>query len=130
VSLFADFVIVMIFALVVMLALAATANRYRAWPVALWFFVLIFLGTWMLGAWFEPIGPRLLGFRWASFALVAIVLALIIAAVEGPPTKSPSGPATGPPDYEVPVAGMGCVLSVFFWLFVIVAVVTITARYL
>ena len=133
-SFLADFVIVLIFALGAMLVLAVTANRYRAWPVALWFFLLIFLGTWALGAWLEPIGPRVLGVRWAPFGLVAVVLALVIAAVvaavEGPPTKGPTGPGTGPPDYEAPVAGVGCALSVFFWLFVVVAVVAIATRYL
>jgi hypothetical protein len=133
VSLLADFVIVLVFALVTMFVLAATANRYRAWPVALWFFLLIFLGTWALGAWFEPVGPRVFGFHWAPFALVAVVLALIIATVvatvEGPPTNSPTSPGAGPPDYEVPVAGVGCALSIFFWLFLAVAVASIVARY-
>jgi len=78
--LLADFTIVLIFALLAMLALGASASHYRAWPAAMWFFLLIFFGTWALGAWFEPLGPPVWGYYWAPFALVAIVLALVIAA--------------------------------------------------
>ena len=77
----ADFIFVLVFALLAMVVLAATSAHYRAWPVAAWFFLLIFLGTRALAAWFEPIGVPVSGAYWVPFALTAVLLALIVAAV-------------------------------------------------
>jgi hypothetical protein len=131
---FSDFAAVLIFATVAMLVLAATAARYRAWPAALWFFVLIFLGTWALAAWFEPLGVPVAGTYWTPFALTSLVLTLIIAAVAAaagqPQSGTGSSPATAPPEEEVPVAAVGCTLTAFFWAFVVVAIASIVAAYL
>jgi len=129
----ADFIFVLIFALLALVVLAATSAHYRAWPVAAWFFLLIFLGTWALAAWFEPIGVPVSGAYWVPFAWTAVLLALIVAAVVaaagGPATGRPSSPATGPPEEEVPVAAAGCTLSIFFWLFVVASIASIVAAY-
>lgn len=132
--LFPDFVIVLVLATVAMVVLAATSARYRAWPTAMWFFILIFLGTWALGAWFEPVGYPVAGSYWVSFAMAAVLLTLFVAAVTAasgePRSGTSASPATAPPEEEVPTAALGCLVNLFFWLFVLAALVSIVGSYL
>ena len=131
--LFADFVIVLVFATLAVAILAATSVRYRAWPMAIWFFVLIFLGTWALGAWFRPAGFPVAGTYWLSFAIAAILLTLFVAAVTAAAGEPQSGnrvsPGAGPPEEEVPLVALGCVVNIFFWLFVVAALASIIGAY-
>lgn len=132
--LFWDFVVVLLFASLAMLVLAASSTRYRAWPTAMVYFLLIFFGTWALAAWFEPIGIPVSGVFWVPFALTALLLTLFVAAVEstirdrGP--GQPDSPGAAPPEVEVPTAALGCMASVVFWIFIGLAVVSIVSAYI
>lgn len=130
----ADFVFVLIFATVAMVVLAATSARYRAWPTAIWFFVLILLGTWALGAWFEPVGFPVAGTYWLSFAIAAVLLTLVVAAVSAaagePQSGSTASPGTGLPEEEVPLAALGCAANFFFWLFIFATITAVIVSYL
>ena len=58
-------------------------SRYpRLEPVSIFVILLIlFLATWAGGIWLVPFGPRLWGVAWASFVVVGLVVALLMAAL-------------------------------------------------
>ncbi len=108
------------------------------------FFTVLFLGTLAFGVWAQPVGPRAFGFPWLSFLIVAIVLGLLVAA-SVPPNRGGRRhvkdlplehdddlePKTEPAPVDPRQTGaMGTVVaaSLFFWLFLFVAIAVVAAR--
>lgn len=100
-----------IFALLVSVALVTlfvgSLRRDGAWTNLWVFFLIVFLGTWSVGLWAQPVGPVLLGIAWLPALFGGVVLTLILAAsipetVSGGasgPVRSPGGqPPSGRPD--------------------------------
>jgi len=92
------------------------------------FFAIIFLGSWVGGIWFSPLGPPLWGVYWLSFLISGLIFALLLAA-----TVSPL-----PPDTTVQLLKAGekggeakraMVLGIYFWLMVAVLLILIIKRY-
>ena len=80
------FLIDLLFALMMALALTGifTATVKRRGPWELWwgFLLVIFLGIWAGGLWFNPVivGPAWLTISWLPALLIGIFLAILLAA--------------------------------------------------
>ena len=109
----------------------------RAWPRKrgsfVWIFVIIFLGTWLLGSLLKPFGPEAAGIRWMPFFLVGLVIFLILAAAV--PRRPPEGRRETlelleqvERERELEAATF-MTLNVFFWILICVLVVTLIIRY-
>jgi hypothetical protein len=129
-----------LFALVIALlvgALFSAGGTRGPWPSALWFFLLLFVGTFVLGSWAQPVGPRAWGVPWVNFLIAAIFLSLLVAAltpdyrhgyrhVKGLPLERDTGV---PPERESEVSSVegreaveaATAVGVFFWIFLVVA---------
>jgi MFS family permease len=109
----------------------------RAWPRKrgsfVWLFVIIFLGTWLLGSLLRPFGPEVAGIRWMPFFLVGLVIFLVLAVAV------PRRPLEGrretlelleqvERERELEAATF-MTLNVFFWILICVLVVTLIIRY-
>jgi len=77
---YVDLVFVVI--IVSLAGIGLTVGRLRpgAWPAAVWFFLLLFFGTWALGAWLQPIGPRIWGTYWVPYVIAGVGISLLLAA--------------------------------------------------
>jgi hypothetical protein len=136
---FTTFLIVLAIVLLVGALFVALGGR-GPWPGMIWFFLILFVATWALGAWVRPIGPRVWDVPWLSFLIVAVVIALLIAAAT-PAVRSGRGYRDSD---ELPLEGDSATTSavgshhhlptdprdatatataigVFFWIFLIVA---------
>ena len=111
----------------------------------LWFFILLFLATWAIGAWAEPVGPRAWGVPWVGYFIVALFIGLLIAAVTH---DARAKEASGVPGSRTPLAedalanrdadedregsdeaaAVATVLNLFFWAFVVVALFLLAVR--
>jgi hypothetical protein len=83
----------------------------------LWFFLVVFLGAWAVGAWADPVGPLAWGVSWLPFLFGALVFALLLAAV---PDRSTRPVTAAGPEAEADVA-----LGLFFWFLLLALVVAI-----
>lgn len=124
--------------LIVLLVGAAFAVAGARGPAAslVGYFALLFLATLAIGVWVEPVGPRVWGFPWLGFLVNTLLISLMIVAL----TPSPAT-RTGKPDIQpAPVnpkeavpdgtdgAGAATAVGIFFWLFVIFALIVFAAR--
>lgn len=137
--------------LVVMLVGAAFAVAGARGPAAslVGFFAILFVATLAIGVWVEPVGPRVWGFPWLGFLVTTLLLALMIVALTPSPVRriDPKRRSTesGEPDVQpAPVnpreaissdrdpqsdgAGAATAVGIFFWLFVIFALIVFAAR--
>ncbi len=55
----------------------------------LWFFVLIFLASWLGGVWIPPVGPSIWGVYWFPFLMMGLLFALLLAAAAPPRRPRP-----------------------------------------
>jgi cbb3-type cytochrome oxidase subunit 3 len=108
------------------------------------FFTILFLGTLAFGVWAQPVGPRAFGFPWLSFLIVAILLGLLVAAsvpsnrerrqrVKDLPLERDDDlePKTEPAPIDPRqsgAVGTAVAASLFFWLFLVVAIAIVAAR--
>ncbi|MDX1577995.1 MAG: hypothetical protein R3266_05900 [Gemmatimonadota bacterium] len=106
-------------AAIVVLVLALGFDRRSPWGGAGWFFLVVFLGAWAIGAWSSPIGPVLWGVSWVPFLFGALIFGLLIAALTPPPR-----PRTVEPE-RVDEADAAIAIGAFFWVFVLVVVLAI-----
>lgn len=91
------------------------------------FFVLLFLGTWALGVWITPYGPLAFGVPWLGWLAVALLITLLLGvASPGRSARrtraSTPGTATTAGELaasDVAAAGFG----ILFWALVIALIV-------
>jgi len=138
--------------IVLLVGTAFSASGVRGpWPNLFWFFMLLFLGTLALGVWADPIGPRVAGVPWLGFLVTAILIGLLIAAATPDhrhgrrrPGRSPDR-SKGEPDVPfehstqpAPLnprettrdeSGTIAALSIFFWIFAILAIAVVAVRF-
>jgi hypothetical protein len=51
----------------------------RPWPSAIWFFLILFVGTWALGGFFRPLGPAVGDLFWVPYLVAALLIAMLLA---------------------------------------------------
>lgn len=94
------------------------------WAGTIWFLLILFFGTWALGAWMRPMGPPAWDVYWVPYVVAAAVIALLLAAATPVPPK-PSGQTpvgeVQPSDEKTAQTRQRATravetLSIFFWL--------------
>lgn len=129
-----EFIWALIVALVVGTLFAFLFRRTGPWEGMIWFFIVLFFGTWAFGIWIEPIGPAawgdvsLLPFVFAALFIALLVLAATPAEREDwRRRKSHEGVTDRPTE-----AGVRAVtaVNVFLWAVILVALIAIVANFL
>ena len=96
----------------------------------LWFFILVFLASWLGGVWISPVGPRLWGIYLFPFLMMGLLFALLLAATA--PVRPPHARReTLAQAREEPTVDQDTfvVLNLFYWVLLIALVVSILAHY-
>ena len=121
----ASFIISLIVALAYTIVFVAGFQRKGPWASVVAFFMVVFLSTWAGGIWIAPVGSDIRSVSWLPFAVVGLVTSLILAA-SVPSWFSTIRTQVGlqPERRKPPVA----LLSSYFWLALIVMIVTIAVR--
>jgi len=127
----ADLLFVLAIALLIASLFGAGGHRYAGGLDLLAFFLLVFFGTWALGAWFRPVGPAVMGGYWVPYLIAGVVIALllmagVVAAAAGHREQS----LTHARDDVQAGAAVATAFGLFFWVFLLAALVAIVAAYL
>ncbi len=121
-----DLVFVIIIASLAAIGLTVGRLRPGAWPAAVWFFLLLLFGTWALGAWLQPIGPRMWGTHWVPYVIAAAGISLLLAAA-----ATIFGGAPHPPHAtQEERAAVKATTYAYVWTAILFALVAIALRYL
>lgn len=127
-----DMLLAIVLAIIVIAILTPT-GRYRARNTSgvwLFFFPLLFLLIWSVGAWLTPVGPSLAGVYWLSFAIPALFLLLLLFALSNPSGPSRKDSDVTPVDAEEEAtAGTVIAFTVFFWTVIAAALLAVIVRY-
>ncbi|MFO7615409.1 MAG: hypothetical protein R6W71_12305 [Bacteroidales bacterium] len=96
-------------------------------------FLLIFMFTWAIGLWIEPIGPVRWGVPWLGYLLIAFFIALLIGALlppsrPGPPVITKAEINEEIRQDEKVTSAVQITFGVFFWLLVIALFVIAMVR--
>jgi len=92
----------------------------------IWFFLIIFLFAWAGGVWIAPIGPMWWGVSWIPVLATGIFIALLLtAAAPGTPRNRREARTQAATEDTVAAA-----LGIFFWILVVLLVLSIIGRYL
>ena len=100
------------------------------WAEFLWFFLLVFLASWLGGVWVSPVGPRFWGTYWVPFLMTGFLFALLLAATA--PIRLPHvRRETLAEAREEPTVDERTffVLNLFYWLLLLALVASILAHY-
>lgn len=127
-----DMLLALVLAFVILAVLTPT-RRYRARTGAdlwLFFFPLLFLLIWSVGAWLTPVGPPLAGVYWLSFAIPALFLLLLLFALSNPSGPPRKGSEITPVNAEEEAAaGTAIAFTIFFWIILVAALFAVITRY-
>lgn len=119
---------------VILVGILVPSGRYRGddrVSPAVFFFPLLLLLIWTLGAWITPIGAPVAGVYWLSFVVPAAFLLVFLFAL-----STPSGPARREGDVvpdnarEEAAAGTVIAFSLFFWALLVAALAALAVHYL
>ena len=119
------FLYTLFYALIIALLLAlvfAAFNNRGPWGNFWIFFIIIFLGMWLIGLWFQPAGPVWNGVAWLDLLIVGIILSLLLGAAAEKQNKDQEFPRT--PEGEVDLVeaarqepGAMILSGIMFWMF-------------
>jgi len=100
-------------------------QRKGPWASVVAFFIVVFFSTWAGGIWIAPAGTDIRSVSWLPFAVVGLISSLILAAsVPSWFSTIRTGVGLQPERRKPPVA----LLSSYFWLALVVMIVTIAVR--
>lgn len=139
----AEFLFVLVLALVFTCFFALAGGRYLPWPGLVWLFMILLMATWALGVWFRPVGPPVRGFYWGSFVAAVVVVSLLLAAAVSrshiPRKKTreelkgveirPLTPAEQRVREERAEAAATACFGVLFWVLIAVALAAVVVHY-
>lgn len=123
-----EILIAVIIGLILTAIFAAGFRGTRGWDGLLLFFAIIFLATWAGGLWIIPAGPLLAGIAWVPLVFIGILFALLLAALI-PPSWSPREYYSDVRTESSSTTAMWG-LSLFFWLLLLVLVVSVVLGYI
>lgn len=125
---FFEFLIVLLFTLVLTAIFAVGIRRRTTWDILLPFFMILFLATWATGIWIPPIGPMIRGVFLMPFLFIGVLYALLLTAFI-PPLRPPRTPHEKARQVEKEHETFA-VFNAFFWLLIIGLIIAIIGRYL
>jgi hypothetical protein len=125
---FFEFLVVLVFTLVLTAIFAVGIRRRTTWNILLPFFMILFLATWATGIWVSPIGPMIRGIFLVPFLFIGLLYALLLTAFI-PPSRPPRTPREKARQVEKEQETFA-VLNAFFWLLIIGLIIAIIGRYI
>ena len=95
-------------------------------------FIIIFLSTWAGGVWLTPLGTRIGSVRWLPFFIVGFIVTLMLITLIPPRRRGDRSTIeviekNGDERIDRETTK---VLNIFFWVLVIILIITIIAHYL
>ena len=118
-------------AIVISLLFAYGFGRRGPWGSVWVFFLILFLGIWAASLWVTPIGPLWYGIAWIDVFVIGLLLAFLIAAVTEVGSRERQREKQGNEKVMISESRRKssgiAFLGVFFWLFVVGAIVVIIA---
>jgi hypothetical protein len=102
-------------------------HRAGAWPIFVFFFLLMLFATWAGGVWLVPFGPFIWGAYWSPFVVVGIIVWLLIAAIAWEPPRRLQKMESIAQDQQD--EGVGIALTVFFWIVIIALIIGVFSHY-
>jgi hypothetical protein len=102
-------------------------HRAGAWPIFVFFFLLMLFATWAGGVWLVPFGPLIWGAYWSPFVVVGIIVWLLIAAIAWEPPRRLQKVESIAQDQQDEVVGIA--LPVFFWIVIIALIIGVFSHY-
>lgn len=96
----------------------------------LWFFLLVFVASWLGGIWIAPVGPRVGGVYWVPFLSTGLLFAFLLAANapmrEPPARRETLAEARGEPLVDPRTFTL---LNLFYWILFLILFLSLFARY-
>jgi hypothetical protein len=124
------FYVELLFVLVLALLVSAAFTIGRLgggpWPGAVWFFLVLFFGTFALGVWLRPVGPTFWGARLVPYIIAAGAISLLLAAA----TTAGRAPADRGGSEAPRRVAMGVAAWAFFWATILLSATAIALHYL
>lgn len=126
---FIEFLFALVISFLITALFAVILRRRGAWPFLLLFFIIL-LGTWAGGIWIIPSGPTLWNISWLPFLIAGLVFALLLTLIMLPKNyritvMKPRRLVEMKEDNQIEL-----ILGSFFWLLVLILIVSIFIRYI
>lgn len=121
---FLDLLFVLVIAVLLTAIFGMGFRRHRDWSILLVFFLILFFGTWAVGAWVAPVGYTFIGVEWIPFVLIGLLLAFLLAALI-PPARPPRTVH----EEVAEEAGAFVALNIFFWILLIGFIISLIVYY-
>ncbi|MFP8489200.1 hypothetical protein ACKGJO_08850 [Gracilimonas sp. Q87] len=93
-------------------------RRTGPWGSFWSFFLVLFLGLWMVSIWMDPIGPSYWDVAWLDFIFIGLIFALLMAAAT---PRDLYVRRTNPEAFAEGAVAIG----IFFWLLIIMLIAAI-----
>lgn len=117
---FAEFIGALVVAIIIGSLFYYGFKRTGPWGSSWSFFLVLFLGIWMLGIWTDPYGPEYWSIAWFDFIFVGLLFAFLMAAA------TPDFRRRKPKTEDTAIAEGVVAISIFFWfliLFFLIAII-------
>jgi hypothetical protein len=122
-----EFVFAFIIGFLLVVLFSAFFRDRLPWGSFWLFLLIVFLGTWAVGAWITPFGPTLFDVAWLPFLLIGLFITILLfAAIPAPPEPRTIEQARETQEERSALAG----LTIFFWITLVFAIVAIVLAYI
>lgn len=120
-----------VFALVFALLLTYVFERKGPGPAEglLFFILIIFMFSWVIGSWITPIGPLIMGVPWIEYLFLAFIFMLLLGVLlppSKPPYKTENKPLSDNELFHEKAAAtypLSITFGIFFWVTMIILLV-------
>ncbi len=125
-----DLIFAFVISLLLVLLFSAFFRTRTPWGSFWLFLLMVFLITWAGGVWIEPFGPTLYDIAWMPFLYVGVFITIILAATV--PARPPAVKRETIEEARAEDAAGSVLagLTLFFWLAMIVTIITIVIAYI
>jgi hypothetical protein len=118
------------FAVILFAFLAGALGLKGPWSRLFWLFIVLFLATWVGGAWLTPMGPLMGGAYWLPFLVAGIVFTVFLAAFTLPAPRETTVELVDEKEKEAERKAAMTALGIFFWILILLLVAAIIVRYI
>lgn len=126
------FIVAVIFSVLLVFALGwERPDRKGVLPTIIYLFILIFLFTWAGGIWLTPLGPSTWNISWLPFFIVGFIITLMLITLIPPRWRRRRSTieVVEKKEDERIERETAKAMNIFFWVLLIILVLTIMVRY-
>ena len=97
----------------------------------LFIFFIIFLFSWAIGGWIEPIKPYQVDYPWISYFFIGLFIMLLLGALLPPTPSSKNTTTKTKGDDEIKTSQViGITIGLFFWVMFFILIIAGIARWI